>query len=100
MTEKILLPCPFCGSESLKIEGKVKHTGYNWSGLPIRHLTVSVRCNKCKARGGAIGSKVIEYSRQAEERPLGLKTEFELREEAKDRWNQRAALQVEVKVVE
>lgn len=100
MTDKNLLPCPFCGGESLKVEGKVRHTGYSWAGFPIRHITVSVRCNKCKARGAPVGGEVVGHAIEQKNLPAGGKTEAELREMAKERWNQRAALQVEVKVVE
>lgn len=88
MENKELLPCPFCGGESLKVEGKVKNVGGYWSGVPTRRLTVSVRCNKCKARGGVVGSKIAYTSEQKIKHPE-LKEEWELREQAKELWNTR-----------
>lgn len=51
--------CQFCGSERLKIESKSRLAG--WTGIDARveHITVSVRCKVCHARGGAVGGKVI-----------------------------------------
>lgn len=45
--EKELKPCPFCGSNSLKIESKHSAKGDN-----EKTYTATVRCNKCHARGG------------------------------------------------
>ena len=49
--------CPFCGSEKLKVDSKTSGRFEYPSKKPdpkvIRYKrhTVSVRCNKCKARG-------------------------------------------------
>lgn len=44
-----LKPCPFCGGDKLTIDSKRTH------GYPKYHCSVSVRCNKCHARGSVVG---------------------------------------------
>lgn len=58
---KNLKPCPFCGSEKLKIDRKSKAAGYDGLDQRVEYHTYSVRCNKCHARGGAVGGKVIPH---------------------------------------
>lgn len=59
MTE--LKPCPFCGSKSIHHELKTKTIGYNGLDMRVERRTYSVRCNRCHARGGTAGGKVIPY---------------------------------------
>lgn len=49
MTEIKLKPCPFCGSDKLKVDSK---RTFNYS---TRRCSVSVRCMKCHARGSTVG---------------------------------------------
>lgn len=66
-----LKPCPFCGSTSLKIESK--HHG-QWSETGTHSITV--RCNKCHARGGSASSKagknIYTASAEAEAKAIEL----------------------------
>ena len=52
--ENTLNPCPFCGSEKLKIEtksGRIHY--YEKNGMKSwQNVVFSVRCNSCHARGG------------------------------------------------
>lgn len=54
MKEIELKPCPFCGSEKLKVESKSGRIHYcEKNGM--RHwqkVVFSIRCNSCHARGG------------------------------------------------
>ena len=50
MSEIKLKPCPFCGSEKLKIDMKSKAKRYYGSGM-LYNYTATVRCNVCHARG-------------------------------------------------
>lgn len=45
MENKVLKPCPFCGSNKLKVDKNTRNG----------RITYSVRCNICHARGGASG---------------------------------------------
>lgn len=56
-----LKPCPFCGSKNLHHEMKVNRIKYNGLDMRVEQRTYSVRCNKCHARGGTAGGKVIPY---------------------------------------
>ena len=55
-----LMPCPFCGGTSLKVDTK---TSYH-QRLGYRY-TASVRCNKCHARGPTTISNFYESEEQA-----------------------------------
>lgn len=51
-----LKPCPFCGNRNLKLVRKsilYKHK---------KAYVLSVRCNKCHARGGTITNLTIPYA--------------------------------------
>lgn len=54
MEENALKPCPFCGSNKLKIEtksGRIHY--YEKNGMKSwQNVVFSVRCNSCHARGG------------------------------------------------
>lgn len=45
MWNKVLKPCPFCGSSKLKVDKNTRNV----------RIIYSVRCNSCHARGGASG---------------------------------------------
>ena len=74
--ETVLKPCPFCGSESLKIESK--HNG-QWYYTGTHSATV--RCNKCHARGGTASCKASINVRGANEEAI---------RKAIEKWNERA----------
>lgn len=71
-----LLPCPFCGHTSCKIERRKAQRSYSH---PHAGYVVSVRCNYCHAMGGTVTSTSIPYA---------VKEDVE--EEAKRRWNQKS----------
>ena len=58
MDENTLKPCPFCGSNKLKIEtksGRIHY--YEKDGMKSwQNVVFSVRCNSCHARGGTVGA--------------------------------------------
>lgn len=91
MNEKELLPCPFCGSTSLKLECKSVRVG--WTGIDARvdRKTYSVRCNVCHARSGMAGGKVIDYrfSKYRGNVPDWATTGEKLKEMAIEAWNIR-----------
>ena len=57
---KDLKPCPFCGSDKLKLTSKHRLLGYNGMDMPVHAFTCSVRCNVCHARGGTAGGKTLD----------------------------------------
>jgi Lar family restriction alleviation protein len=65
MSEIKLLPCPFCGSEKLKIEsksGKIHY--YEKDGMkPWQNVVFSIRCNNCHARGGTASADLPTMTR-------------------------------------
>ena len=74
MTEQ-LKPCPFCGSEKLKIDSKRTFQYGN-----KKHCFITVRCNKCYARSPVVGINM----------PDGQYNEREICEEAViEAWNRR-----------
>lgn len=83
-----LKPCPFCGSTNLKIESKRVRVGTNGLDVPVHNMTYSVRCNKCHARGPAVGGKVLLYT-LGFENPTWAKTQAELYAKAIEAWNRR-----------
>lgn len=70
-----LKPCPFCGSDKLKIDSKRTFAYGN-----KKHCSVTVRCMKCHARSPVVGIKM----------PDGRYNEREICEEAViEAWNRR-----------
>jgi Lar family restriction alleviation protein len=88
-----LKPCPFCGSTKLKINSKSTKAGYNGRDNIVYRATYSVRCNKCHARGGAIGGKVLSLENYPINIPYPLPswatTWQELKAKAVVAWNNR-----------
>ena len=64
MSETKLKPCPFCGSEKLKIAKQSNLHGHIAGIWRVESHTYSVRCNLCHARGGAVGGKVMPFKPQ------------------------------------
>jgi hypothetical protein len=88
MNEIKLKPCPFCGSEKVKIEGKNKKALF-YEGL--EHRTYAVRCNKCHARGGTASGYIRNLFYHLTERGKELmETEYQIRCRAVEAWNRRA----------
>ena len=70
--ESKLKPCPFCGSEKLKlVKKRVVYKGH-------KAYVASVRCNCCNARGGTVINLTIPYA---------VKEDVE--STAYERWNRR-----------
>ena len=74
----MLLKCPFCGSEKLKVEHKNKFKDIHRNFI---RMSFSVRCNSCHARGGIV-TRDINYGKEAEEI-------FKAKNEAIEKWNMR-----------
>ena len=86
-----LKPCPFCGGMKLKIERKSVYAGTNGLGQRVERMTYSVRCNKCHARGGAVGGKVLSlYRFSITKLPDWATTDVALKQQAIEVWNRRA----------
>ena len=84
-----LKPCPFCGGTKLKIDKKSTRAGYNGLGDRVENHTFSVRCNKCHARGGACGGRVLSHIRRGFDIPDWSTTDEGLKEMAVEAWNRR-----------
>lgn len=88
-----LKPCPFCGSTKIKVDSKSVRVGSNGLDDTVYRNTYSVRCNKCHARGGAVGGKVLSlenYPRDIRyDLPSWATTWEELKEKAIKSWNTR-----------
>lgn len=83
-----LKPCPFCGSDKVKVEGKTKKA-LSYEGL--EHRTYAVRCNKCHARGGTASGYIRNSFYHLTERGKELmERECEIRNRATEAWNRRA----------
>ena len=77
-----LLPCPFCGSTKLKIDQKTSsNTKFNNETKRCDKLVVvTVRCNKCHARGPTMSMYAGSYDRPTKA----------LEEKAIEAWNTRS----------
>lgn len=87
-----LAGCPFCGSESLRIEKKSAFIGRTGLDMRVERHTCSVRCNTCKARGGTSSGKVIGWQWRwfpDTQMPEWATTDKEIREVAVQKWNRR-----------
>lgn len=90
-----LKPCPFCGSNKLKIERKSRFAGWNGLDQRVENHTYSVRCNVCHARGPSSGDRVIPgftkrlYDEIELEYPNWATTDEALKNGAVEKWNKR-----------
>ena len=88
MSEVKLKPCPFCGSDKLKIDKKSTLVGYNGIDERVERWTFSVRCNSCHARGGAVGGKVIPF-KYIDTVRKDITTKEDLQNKCVEAWNRR-----------
>ena len=84
-----IAPCPFCGSESVKVEGTAKRWGENGLGQRIDRLQFCVRCNKCHARGPVASGLHLYASISGDDLPEWHKGRAVLCLEAVRSWNQK-----------
>lgn len=84
MPETKLKPCPFCGSQKLKVSGKSKDNRCNQTV----HYTLSVRCNNCHARGSVVSGD-IPYHKNTSFSDMQIKHRA-LEQEAIEAWNRRS----------
>ena len=90
MSDKKLLPCPFCGGEVLGIADKSVPGRYLEFGRIVYHK-VYVECKKCYSRGGqALGKTVGEVF---DEVPSYITTIEELKKRAISNWNTRKPME-------
>ena len=99
-----LKPCPFCGSESSRLQKKER--GYYWleslvAEIRIEKAAYYVVCNRCHARGGVATGRFVGYVRTAQyfgpfddvkievPTPEGTTTRDEVKKTAVDLWNIR-----------
>lgn len=85
-----LKPCPFCGSDKVKIGRKSAFAGFNGLDERVENHTFSVRCNACHARGGAVSGKVLnsKYGDRFK-LPEWATTDAALKTRAVCAWNRR-----------
>jgi hypothetical protein len=54
-------PCPFCGSDKLKLMRNAERVGFNGLDIPVYRVGFYVRCQICNARGGRVSGHVLAY---------------------------------------
>jgi Lar family restriction alleviation protein len=82
--EKEMKPCPFCKGNKLKIDSKAGKKHYNGVGDYKQLYTLSVRCNRCHARGPAVSVEVMRRD---------FRSAFpDAEAKAIDAWNERLEL--------
>lgn len=60
MSKDELKPCPFCGSDSLKISKRdVGYLGKSSDGTKKLKYRINIMCNKCHSKGKPITTTVI-----------------------------------------
>ena len=88
-----LKPCPFCGSDKLKIESsssKYRDRPTDIGGWVLyRHYIMSVRCNVCYARGCTVSGDVVIDTRYGDLVLPGYTTVEKIKEETIEAWNRR-----------
>lgn len=75
--------CPFCGSKKLKVDHKKQSTFKYIEGKRYSFFSVTVRCNKCHARGPTVSVSVPTSS-------LQYSVDDTLKDKAIESWNTRA----------
>lgn len=88
-------PCPFCGGTKLKLDKKSALFGHTGINVRVERHTYSVRCNRCFARGGAVGGKVAPYERDSSRLPSDVTTSDVLKQKAIDLWNTRSGDEID-----
>ena len=90
-SQYLLKPCPFCGSNKLKVCKKNGGSEYmNELGHRINRHYFSVRCQVCFARGGTAGGLVPDHVQEKYRGVPEITTDTDLQEEAVRLWNERA----------
>ena len=77
-----LKPCPFCGGNKLKVDSKKGNNFRYINGKREEYHVVTVRCNKCHARGPAASVYLPRFSYDA----VGV-----MNDAAIEAWNRRAS---------
>ena len=90
----VLLGCPYCKSNQVRIDYKQITVGINGLDMPVKRYTYSGRCNKCHARGPAVGGRVVIGIGKIDgiKRPSWATSTKELEYKARLAWNTRAPI--------
>ena len=90
----VLLGCPYCKSNQVRIDYKQITVGINGLDMPVKRYTYSGRCNKCHARGPAVGGRVVIGIGKIDgiKRPSWATRTKELEYKARLAWNTRAPI--------
>ena len=101
-----LIPCPFCGCPSVKLQSRER--GYYWKESLVAEVRIERAsyygvCNRCHARGGVASGRFVGYVRTYDfiepfnearhiEVPLPdwVTTRDEVKRRAIELWNRRA----------
>ena len=88
----VLLGCPYCKSNQVRIDYKQITVGINGLDMPVKRYTYSGRCNKCHARGPSVGGRVVIGLGKMDgiKRPSWATSTKELEYRARLAWNTRA----------
>ena len=85
-----LKPCPFCGGDKLKIEFKTRQM-YKSDMRGVDPYTVTVRCNKCHARGATVSAYLRNCFKKLSDKAAAVEVTKEMAEKmAIEAWNRRA----------
>ena len=90
----VLLGCPYCKSNQVRIDYKQITVGINGLDMPVKRYTYSGRCNKCHARGPSVGGRVVIGLGKMDgiKRPSWATSTKELEYRARLAWNTRAPI--------
>ena len=88
MQEVELKPCPFCGWERASLTGRKIVRGYLWDRGVYKYI-VSVKCNKCHARGSSVSGLVPNHITECKVPDNKLDSYKGLEQSAIDKWNRR-----------
>lgn len=72
--------CPFCGSNSYTVDQKTGKDRYDKDGNRYSNVSVSIRCNKCHARGPTVSYRQTTFR----DNPIQ-----KCRDEAYEKWCKR-----------